>query len=216
MSLEVKQHIAQCYLEATDIINWQHPDIQAKAAQLRRQCNDRHALIRACFEFVRDHINHSVDYQQNPVTCHASAVLKHGTGYCYAKSHLLAALLRACGIPAGFCYQRLLLTDDPQGPFSLHGLNAVWIEEGEQGGYWYRIDPRGNKPGVDAQFTPPVEQLAFALNAPGEEDFPGVYAQPLGVVTQALQRHDDWLQLRGDLPDLSGLEAASDQPDQHW
>lgn len=27
---------------------------------------------------------------QNPVTCRASEVLVHGTGYCYAKSHLLA------------------------------------------------------------------------------------------------------------------------------
>jgi len=38
----------------------------------------------------------------NPVTCKASDVLIYGTGYCYAKSHLLAALLRANAIPAGF------------------------------------------------------------------------------------------------------------------
>ncbi|WP_338430147.1 transglutaminase domain-containing protein [Synechococcus elongatus] len=34
-------------------------------------------------------------------------MLEYRTGYCYAKSHLLVALLRACSIPAGFCYQRL-------------------------------------------------------------------------------------------------------------
>jgi transglutaminase-like putative cysteine protease len=28
---------------------------------------------------------------------------------------------------------------------------------------WYRIDARGNKAGVDAQFTPPHEKLAFEL-----------------------------------------------------
>lgn len=62
-------------------------------------------------DFVRDQIRHSADYRPNPVTCKASEVLRHGTGYCYAKSHLLAALLRANGVPAGLCYQRLSVGD---------------------------------------------------------------------------------------------------------
>ena len=52
---------------------------------------------RACFEFVRDQIKHSRDYEMDPTTWKASDVLLHGTGYCYAKSHLLAAMLRANG-----------------------------------------------------------------------------------------------------------------------
>jgi transglutaminase-like putative cysteine protease len=64
----------------------------------------------------------------NPVTCKASDVLIHGTGYCYAKSHLLVALLRANGIPAGLCYQRLTIEND--GPsYCLRGLNAVYLEQ---------------------------------------------------------------------------------------
>jgi len=43
--------------------------------------------------------------QRDVVTCSASEVLREGTGICFAKSHLLAALLRAVGIPAGLCYQ---------------------------------------------------------------------------------------------------------------
>lgn len=33
-------------------------------------------------------------------------------GICFAKSHLLAALLRCKSIPAGFCYQKLILDDE--------------------------------------------------------------------------------------------------------
>ena len=94
----------------------------------------------------------------NPVTLKASEVLQHGTGFCYAKSHLLAALLRANGIPAGLCYQRLSV-NDTGAPWCLHGLNAVFLEDIG----WYRCDARGNRPGVTAAFTPPVERLAFAV-----------------------------------------------------
>jgi hypothetical protein len=50
---------------------------------------------------------------------------------------LLAALLRANGIPVGLCYQRLTITDQP--PFCIHGLNAVCLQD--HGGY--HIDVRG-------------------------------------------------------------------------
>jgi hypothetical protein len=42
-------------------------------------------------------VKHSGDYQLNPVTCSASEVLAADTGFCCAKSQLLAALLRANG-----------------------------------------------------------------------------------------------------------------------
>ncbi len=56
----------------------------------------------------------------------------------------------------------------------LHGLNAVHLPEFG----WYRIDPRGNKPGVDAQFSPPVERLAFPVVFPEERLFPEILADP--------------------------------------
>ena len=118
----------------------------------------------------------------NPVTCYASEVLKHKTGYCYAKSHLLAALLRANSIPAGFCYQRLSVNDDGA-PYCLHGFNGVYLPTYG----WYRIDPRGNKVGVDAQFVPPKEQLAYKLNFPEEIDCQQIFSEPLLEIIQALK-----------------------------
>ncbi len=186
------------YLAASAVIDFHHPLVAAKADALAAGATSDAAAAEACFLFVRDAIRHSVDWRQNPVTCAASHVLRHGTGYCYAKAHLLAALLRARGIPAGLCYQRLRL--DPAADserFCLHGLVAVHL----RGIGWYRADPRGNKPGVDARFSPPVERLAFAVTAPGEADLPGVHAAPLPEVVAALGRHDTWDALLADLPD---------------
>ena len=159
------------------------------------------AVAQRCFEFVRDEIKHSGDYKLNPVTCKATDVLKHGTGYCYAKSHLLAALLRANKIPAGLCYQRLTVTDVP--PFCLHGLNAVFLE----GIGWYRIDARGNKKGVSAMFSPPEEKLAFPIRTPGEADLPEVWAEPLPVIVRALTQRKSVHDVAVNLPDIELLPA---------
>ena len=152
----------QDFLRPTDIINHTHPTVAAQARALAAGLTDDAAIASACFLFVRDEIRHSVDYQMNPITCRASDVLAHGTGYCFAKSHLLAALLRANGIPAGLCYQRLSI-DDIGPPFTLHGFNAVHLRDFG----WYRLDPRGCKPGVTSAFTPPIETLAYAPKLPG-------------------------------------------------
>jgi transglutaminase-like putative cysteine protease len=193
------------YLRTSDMIDWQNPAIVELAKTLALGQPDPIAIARSCFEWVRDEIRHSYDYQMNPVTCRASDVLRYGTGYCYAKSHLLAALLRANKIPAGLCYQRLSL-DDTGAPYCLHGLNAVYLPEIG----WYRMDARGNRSGVDAQFTPPVEQLAFKIQLPEEAEFPIIFAEPLNIVVAALERHLLWDELLKNLPDCS-LESLQDE-----
>ena len=185
------------YLAASAIIDHDHPLVTAKAAELAQGHATDLDVAREAFLFVRDRIHHSADFRQNPVTRLASEVLSHGTGYCYAKSHLLAALLRARGIPAGLCYQRLLLDASSRpGLYCLHGLVAVHLRDFG----WYRIDARGNKPGVTADFTPPIECVAFPLVAPGEADLPGIHAEPLPAVMAALWRNDTWDTLFDDLP----------------
>lgn len=183
------------FLASSSVIDWQHPDILQLAHKLAT--SDPNITTKACFEWVRDHIYHSVDYQMNPITCYASEVLQYKTGYCFAKSHLLAALLRANAIPAGFCYQRLSVFDNGA-PYSLHGFNAVCLPEYG----WYRLDARGNKPGVDAQFNPPQEQLAYAINFSEEIDCRHIFAEPLIQVIQALKEHTTWKEMLHNLPDL--------------
>lgn len=152
-----------------------------RAVDIARGCATEEELARKCFEFVRDAIKHSWDWKLNPVTCRASEVLLHGTGYCYSKSHLLAALLRANGIPAGLCYQRLAMEDEAP-PYCVHGLNAVFLKQFG----WYRVDPRGNKEGIFTDFCPPTERLAFPILQAGEEDLPGIWPEPLPTVVKAL------------------------------
>lgn len=185
------------YLRPTAIIDWEEPEVRDLAARMAEGASGPVEIARRCFEWVRDEIPHSYDHQLNPVTCTASEVLRHRTGYCYAKSHLLAALLRANGIPAGLCYQRLSLNESGP-PFCLHGLNAAHLPETG----WYRLDPRGNRAGLDAQFTPPVERLAFAVRLAGEADLRGIYPDPLAVVVEALQAHRTWDALWENLPDM--------------
>jgi transglutaminase-like putative cysteine protease len=185
------------YLESTKYIDWKEPNVLAKAKSLADGTESLEQIADKCFVFVRDKIKHSWDYECDPVTCKASDVLKYGTGYCYAKSHLLAALLRANGIPAGLCYQRLTISNDKP-PFCLHGLNAVYLERHG----WYRIDARGNKAGVAAEFCPPVEQLAFPIVSDGEADLPEIWAEPITPVLDVLLSKKTYREVADNLPDI--------------
>lgn len=190
------------YCKTSSIIDWKHPKIIALAGQLVEKQSSDYGIAKISFEWVRDNIKHSLDYKLNPITCNASDVLQYKTGYCYAKSHLLAALLRANNIPAGLCYQRLSKEDNGT-PYCLHGLNAVYLQDFG----WYRIDPRGNKENVDAQFVPPREQLAFKTMDELEKDFPEIFPEPLPVVIEALQNNRTYLEVYLNLPDYADRKS---------
>ena len=187
------------YLENSEFIDWHSPLVFEKALQLASMCVSEEEIAKNCFEFVRDEIKHSLDYRLNPVTCNASDVLNYGTGYCYAKSHLLAALLRANKIPAGLCYQRLTITDKP--PYCLHGLNSIYLKQHG----WYRLDARGNKAGVNAEFCPPKERLAFPIVDSGERDLSEVLSKPHQVVIKVLNNYKTVAQVYENLPDINVL-----------
>lgn len=178
-------------------IDSDHPTIQDQAERLAYGHDDPEAIARACFEWVRDEIQHSGDFRRSPTTCTASDVLREGTGYCYAKSHLLVALLRANSIPAGLCYQRL--TSSIPGQYCLHGLTAVHLLPWG----WYRVDPRGNKPNIGAAFHPPQERLAWPGNKPGEFNFPDVWAQPMPSIVDVLTTRKTWDAVKAHLPDTA-------------
>jgi transglutaminase-like putative cysteine protease len=180
------------FLGASRIIDHDHPDVRARAAELRAL--EPVETARRCYEWVRDHIRHTGDHPCDDITCAASEVLRAGTGLCFAKSHLLAALLRANGVPAALAYQRI--REDER--FVLHGLVACLLPEHG----WYLCDPRGNKPGIDAQFTPPEERLAFT--GPEVVRVPGLFPEPLPAVVEALRTHHTFDAISAHLPDWTG------------
>lgn len=195
----------EAYLESTDIIDWKTPAVADLAREIAVPHGQPIDVARACFEWVRDEIGHSGDIHAEVVTCSASGVLKEKTGWCFAKSHLLAALLRANGIPAGLCYQRLR-RDDGTG-FILHGLNAVYLPKIG----WYRTDARGNKAGVNALFTPPDEKLAWPISEPGELDLPGIWAEPLPSVVRYLRENNSLAEAKRNLPDIELAKTGQNQ-----
>jgi transglutaminase-like putative cysteine protease len=102
----------------------------------------------------------------------ANDVLKSGHGLCFGKTHLLVALCRSLGIPAGLCYQRIKSGDHT---WFLHGLAAVYLE---QLGRWIRLDPRGNISGIIAEFSVDEDKIAYYPHTDGEWLDQHIYPEP--------------------------------------
>jgi transglutaminase-like putative cysteine protease len=158
-------HLAD-YLKCTPIIDWETPAIIAQTQAITRALTHDTAKAQALFEWVRDAIPHAWDIRNDVVTCTASEVLEQRTGLCYAKSHLLAAMLRCVGIPAGFCYQ-VFRRHPPYHGLALHGLNGLYLPSLA---CWVRVDAQGNTGTIDAQFSLTEEQLAFPVD-PAQGEF---------------------------------------------
>ena len=155
--------------------------------------------VRTIFEFVRDEIDHSLDIETEAKTCRASDVLTERTGLCYAKSHLLAGLLRYAGYPAGFCYARLL-DDERPGRFVLHAFNAVfWLASKS----WIYLDARGDREGVATEFrTKAPWSLAYWPDAEkGEAFLPSIYKRPGKRIIDTLERAPSLEAICRSLPD---------------
>ena len=197
------QH-AELFLRATPVIDWTHAAVLQRAHELGAGRSAPTEIVRRCFEWVRDTIPHTGDHALDPVTCSASEVLEHGTGFCYAKSHLLAALLRANRLAAGFVYQRLTV-DEAGSVFCLHGLNAVWLPDVG----WYRLDARGDRADLRSSFAPPTECLPFHPALHGEALFTAIRPDPLEVVVRALRTHRTRAALESNLPDATEVGEAS-------
>lgn len=154
MTLQPQSASLEDYLAEDDIIDHSHPAIRDLAARLRR--DDAEQTAAATFAYVRDQIAHSYDVDRWSAAYRASDVLAAGDSICHGQAHLLAALLRANGIPAGLCYQQLS---------AVHGLVAAHWPAG-----WVRLDPRTS----DSRFaaTPATEHLVY----PDAPSAPTVYA----------------------------------------
>lgn len=170
--------------EVPPVIQFSTPLIREKIEEIKAQTDSPQERARIAFELARDGISHSFDTQYKPVVITAEEALEQKEGICFAKSHLLATLLRGMDIPAGFCYQRVLRKGTVESGYALHGLNAIYLPETG----WFRVDPRGNKPGIDSQFTTDKEQLAYPIRTElGEVDYPNVLTEPLLSVIDAMR-----------------------------
>lgn len=175
------------YLAASEEVDYNDPAIVELTARLKGGAVDQIDLIRQAFEYVRDEIHHSWDIQSDRITCAASEVLRYREGICYAKSNLLCAILRGAGIPAGFCYQRITLGDTPDTGYCIHALNAAYLSDQAQ---WIRLDARGNKPGIQAEFSLQEEKLAFPIRLQYDElDYDTIYAIPHPKTIETLRAH---------------------------
>ena len=186
------------YLKEDEIIDFGNEAIVELADSLSQNVKNEIEYIKAAYDFVGAKIFHSADINEDIITCSASEVLEAGHGICFAKSHLLAALLRCKGIPAGFCYQKLILDDETAPVLIYHGLNGVYIKEYSK---WIRLDARGNKEGVNAQFAIETEQLAFPVRSEkGEEDGFVIYPDPDTKILEKLKNNKTRTELWDDLP----------------
>ncbi len=186
------------YLKSDDVIDYEKQSIAQLADMLFQKSTGEIEFIKVAYEFVRDNISHSADIKEDIITCSASQVMEAGHGICFAKSHLLAALLRCKSVPTGFCYQKLILDDETAPVLIYHGLNGVYIEEQKK---WIRLDARGNKVGVNAQFSTDTEQLAFPVRPEkGEEDGFVIYPNPDKKILERLRKYKTRTELWDDLP----------------
>lgn len=215
------------YLEDTITIDWQTPAVMAcgRALLAGVSADDELARIERLFRFVRDEIAHTfdlppddlaersarvvdgfaVDFVRRGIAGRASETLALGHGLCFAKSHLLAALLRFAGHPTGFCYARLV-DDDRPGRFVLHGFVAC---HRPATGSWILLDPRGNRGrageagsiSTECRGAPPYS-LAFVPDPDqGESLLPFILRRPGKRIVAWLERVPDQAALRRSLPD---------------
>ena len=196
------------YLKEDDVIDYSDESITQLADELYKKADSETEYIKAAFEFVRDEVSHSADINEDMITCSASEVLIARHGICFAKSHLLAALLRCKSIPTGFCYQKLTFGDETSPVLVYHGLNGVYLNEYKK---WIRLDARGNKGKINAQFSIDEEQLAYLVcTEKGEEDGLVIYHTPDKKILEKLRNNKTRTELWNNLPDELSSEISVD------
>lgn len=197
MPFQLESPFIDDYLKPTDVVNYQHERIVQLIDALHVVELPELEKVRTFYEYVRDEIAHSWDEQTHTVTRTASDVVEHQTGICYAKANLLAALLRHEGIPSGFCYQRLMLFDEPQQGYYLHAFNAIYLTSLNR---WVYADARGN---VQTELSLEEPALAFTADESlGEKTYDVIYIAPNPKTMNVLKEAEDALAMyANDLPD---------------
>ncbi len=149
------------YLEPTDIIDSDHPEIRAFAEEKLDNATDPIDKAVRLYYAVRDGIWYDPYYPfYRPEHYRASIVLKKLRGFCIPKVSLLCAAARAGGIPAraGFAdvrnhlATRQLLEFMGSDIFVFHGFVELFLE-----GKWIKATPAFNKELCERHGVEPLE-----------------------------------------------------------
>lgn len=143
------------FLCSTTYCDCHHPDIQRLAKSIMVKGDTQRKTAVRLFYWVRDQIKYRVGLWNY----RASETLEIGKGTCTNKANLLVALLRAVGIPAGYCVMTvkgreylgpivLPMFENRIARTSRHIYCCARVD-----GEWRRIDPSD-----DAEF---VEQIGY-------------------------------------------------------
>lgn len=183
------------YLAPTEFIDFEDETVSSLAVELSQQSSDKVDYAKRAFEYVRDSVSHAYDVQLHVPAARASEVLRAGGSICWGKANLLAALLRAQGVPSGISYQILTQGETSEAGYMVHALNTAFID----GRGWIRLDARGNKEGIDAQFSLDCEKLAYDMRTEaGEIDFHNNLPDADPVLMALIGESDDILQVSSD------------------
>lgn len=186
------------YLKSDFVTDLENSSIIKKANELIKDETGEALRAKLIYEWVRDKIPHSNDIDSPILTCSASEVLSKGTGMCFSKSHLLAALLRSVNIPTGFCYQALRSDPPNDNTIVLHGLNGIYLSEINK---WIVVDARGNTRDLNAQFRTDKMQLAFSMDAAaGEFLYETIYISPFKHVIEKLKKYTNRKEFSNNIP----------------
>lgn len=192
------------YLESTDIIDSNHPDILAFVDEVAGNAPDPVDKAVRLYHAVRDGIRYDPYYPFHlPVHYRASVVLKGRRGFCVPKVSLLCAAGRACGIPAraGFATvrnhlaTRQLLEYMGSDLFVFHGFTEFFLE-----GKWVKATPAFNRELCERFGVPPLEfngreDSIFQASAGGHGkfmeyvEFYGIYADiPVLAIVEGFKK----------------------------
>ncbi|RLD92111.1 MAG: hypothetical protein DRI93_07095 [Aquificota bacterium] len=133
------------YLESTEFIESDHPEISACAKELTRHIEEEQERVKALFYFVRDRISfRPLFFNYLPKEeFKASAILKRGYGFCIMKAILLISLLRSINIPARLILAEIRHYQLPEtvklglkSDVILHGFAEGFLQ-----GNWVKLNP---------------------------------------------------------------------------
>ena len=142
---KVRDKGMETYLQPTWFLDSDHPEVAALARSTCDGCETDVERAVRLFRAVRDEIRYTVKVDfTDPDAYRASATLARGDGFCVPKSILLAALLRAEGVPSRLHFADLrnrLVPDDLRAMmhtdvFVFHGYVEAFLE-----GTWRKATP---------------------------------------------------------------------------